>query len=126
VPSFNPSSVLDLGSYLDRLQQTYTFDRKTLVQDLKTCLEASSDTVESDCQPIIENKAKNVFEYYDVGGPGNDFFAQQNTLALQYTAVEEFLDSQAPLVRWTLSTSTSCRHFQPSSASLRLGVRQRS
>ena len=90
VPSFNPGTVLDLKSYLNRLQQIYSQDRKSVLKDLKTCLEASSDTVASDCQPIIENRAKNVFDYYDKSAPTGDFFAQQNTLALQYTAIEEF------------------------------------
>jgi hypothetical protein len=91
VPSFNPGTVLDLkASYLDRLQQIYSSDRKTVLKNLKTCLEASSDTVESDCQPIIANQAKNVYDYYDKSAPTADFFAQQNTLALQYTATEVF------------------------------------
>jgi hypothetical protein len=84
-PSFNPAELLDLVSYLDRLENIYTADRNTLLTSLQRCLGATSANVTSVCQSIIANQATNAFEYYGANGSGNSFFAQQNTLALQYT-----------------------------------------
>jgi hypothetical protein len=83
-PAFNPAVVLDLVSYLDRLEETYRADRNTLLISLENCLMATSANVTSACQPIINNQATNAFDYYGMAG---NFFAQQNTLALQYTGV---------------------------------------
>ena len=88
-PSLNPAEVLDIVSYLNRLDDIYTADRNTLIKNLGNCLKATSDNVTTICQPIIANQATNAFEYYAADGPGSDFFAQQNTLALQYTAVSQ-------------------------------------
>ena len=74
-------------SYLDRLDNIYTADRKTLLNNLKTLPGGDQRQRPSVCQSIIDNQANNAFEYYGANGPGNDFFAQQNTLALQYTAL---------------------------------------
>ncbi len=92
-PNFNPVSLLDLVSYLDRLENSYGSDRSTLLTNLASCLAATSANVTSVCQPIIDNPVTNAFAYYGAAGPGNNFFAQQNTLALQYTAQ---LVSQSP------------------------------
>jgi hypothetical protein len=89
VPSFNPLPLLDLVGYLDRLSNIYGPDRRTLRQNLANCLQATSTNVQSVCQPIINNQATNAYEYYGGNGPGSDFFAQQNTLALQYTGVNQ-------------------------------------
>jgi hypothetical protein len=88
-PSLNPAEVLDIVSYLNRLDDIYTADRNTLIKNLGNCLKATSDNVTTICQPIIANQATNAFEYYAADGPGSDFFAQQNTLALQYTALSQ-------------------------------------
>ena len=120
-PDFNPAQLLDLVDYLNRLENTYTRDRNRLLTSLQNCLAATSVNVTQVCQPIIANQATNAFEYYGAGGPGNNFFAQQNTLALQYT-----WSSPVQLFRWTLSTSTSCRHLQRRGRPFRLRVRQRS
>ena len=88
-PGVNPAGVLDLVSYLDRLRNIYRADRNTLLTSLQNCLQATSANVTSVCQPIIANQAQNAFEYYGSNGPGSDFFAQQNTLALQYTAQQQ-------------------------------------
>jgi len=85
-PTFNPPELLDLVSYLDRLEDIYRADRNTLLTSLQHCLGATSTNVTSVCQSIIANQATNAFEYYGANGPGDNFFAQQNTLALQYTA----------------------------------------
>ena len=86
---FNPVALLDLVSYLNRLENIYKADRNTLLTSLQNCLSATSANVTSVCQPIINNQATNAFEYYGANGPGNDFFAQQNTLALQYTGLHQ-------------------------------------
>jgi hypothetical protein len=75
-------------SYLDRLENIYRRDRNTLFTELGHCLAATSANVTSVCAPIIDNQATNAFEYYRTDGPRDNFFAQQNTLALQYTAGE--------------------------------------
>ena len=87
-PVLNPALFLDIRSYLSRLHNIYNADRITLRTNLGNCLSASSANVESVCQPIIHNQAANAFEYYAPSGAGQDFFAQQNTLALQYTGLE--------------------------------------
>ena len=56
---------------------------------------ATSDNVLLVCKSIIDNKPNNAFEYYRSDGPGNDFFAQQNTLALQYTSLSQVLGAPA-------------------------------
>jgi hypothetical protein len=88
-PKFNPLPLLDLVGYLDRLEDIYTADRNTLIASLQRCLGATSANVTSVCQSIITNQATNAFQYYGANGPGNSFFAQQNTLALQYTALHQ-------------------------------------
>ena len=108
--TFNPVPLLDLVSYLNRLQNTYKADRNTLLTSLQSCLSATSANVMSVCQSIIDNQATDAYEYYAANGPGNDFFAQQNTLALQYTTLHQ--SGPAARFRWTFSTSTSCRHLQ--------------
>ena len=94
----NPARFLDIVSYLDRLGNIYNPDRRTLRQNLANCLQATSTNVQSVCQSIIDNQASNAFEYYGVNGPGSNFFAQQNTLALQYTGVESLSPSTLPPV----------------------------
>jgi hypothetical protein len=79
-PDFNPVRLLDLVSYLDRLENIYRVGRSTLFRNLANCLAATSANVTSVCQPILAHQATNAFEYY-----GANFFAQQNRLALQYT-----------------------------------------
>ena len=87
--TFNPVPLLDLVSYLNRLQNIYKADRNTLLTSLQRCLSATSANVTSVCQSIIDNQATNAYEYYGANGPGNDFFAQQNTLARRYTALHQ-------------------------------------
>jgi hypothetical protein len=89
-PNFNPAQLLDLVDQLNRLEDTYTADRNRLLSSLQNCLAATSANVTMVCQPIIANQATNAFEYYGTGGLGNNFFAQQNTLALQYTGVDRY------------------------------------
>jgi hypothetical protein len=89
-PGVNAVGVLDLLDYLDPLRNTYRADRNTLLTNLQNCLQATSANVTSVCQSIIANQAQNAFEYYASNGPGSNFLAQQNTLALQYTAQLQF------------------------------------
>jgi hypothetical protein len=91
-PSFNPEEFLDLLGYLDPLQNIYTADRDTLLTNLESCLAATSANVTTVCGPIIDNQATDPFEYYaatpaSCAASDDCFFAQQNTLALQYTGV---------------------------------------
>ena len=91
-PSFNPETFLDLLSYLDPLENIYTADRSTLLGNLESCLAATSANVTTVCGPIIDNQATDAFEYYatlptSCAAAGDCFFAQQNTLALQYVGV---------------------------------------
>jgi hypothetical protein len=97
-PDLNPAIVLDIVSYLNILDDTYSADRKTLLSSLRQCLVATSDNVTSACGSIIDNKVKNAFEYYGPDGPGMDFFAQQNTLALQYTSLTQAQIQGAPAI----------------------------
>jgi hypothetical protein len=88
-PTLNPAVLLDIVGYLDRLSNIYNPDRRTLRTNLANCLKATSTNVQSVCEPIINNQATNAYEYYGGNGAGSDFFAQQNTLALQYTGVDK-------------------------------------
>ena len=81
----NPAQVLDLAGYLDTLENVYKSDQNTLLTNMQTCLAATRSNVTTACDAIINNTALNAFEYYAVGQHPN-FFAQQNTLALQYVA----------------------------------------
>ncbi len=85
-PNFNPETLLDLVSYLDTLEDTYKGDRSTLLTNLENCLSATSTNVATMCGPIKLNTDTNAFEYYASGSTTPNFNAQQNTLALQYTA----------------------------------------
>jgi hypothetical protein len=88
-PAFNPVGVLDLVSYLDRLANVYRPDRNSLLTNLEACLNATSGNVTTLCAPIIRNTITTAFEWYDPsGGQNPNFFAQQNTLALQYTGTQ--------------------------------------
>jgi hypothetical protein len=87
-PVLNPALLLDIQGYLSRLHNIYNADRTTLRTNLAKCLSASKDEVASECEPITNNQATNAFEYYAPSGAGQDFFAQQNTLALQYTGLD--------------------------------------
>jgi hypothetical protein len=83
---FNPTSLIDLVSYLDELENVYKSDRTTLLSNLETCLAATRVNVKTACGPIINNTITNAYEWYASNGAHPNFFAQQNTLALQYTA----------------------------------------
>ena len=79
--------------YLERLENVYSADRTTLLEDLESCLNATEGNVTSVCAPIIDNQASNAFKFY-ADPPqsslcvANDdcFFVEQNTIALQYVA----------------------------------------
>ena len=86
VGHFNPTSLIDLVSYLDKLENVYKSDRTTLLTNLETCLAATRTNVKTACGPIINNTITNAYEWYASSGEHPNFFAQQNTLALQYTA----------------------------------------
>jgi hypothetical protein len=84
-PSFNPTEYFDLvGEYLDRLATTYSETRSDLLDNLNTCLAATDSNVNVACGPIINNLDGDVFAYYGSDGTQPNFFAQQNSLALQY------------------------------------------
>ncbi len=92
-PGYNAPDLLDLVSYLDRLENVYNADRTTLLEDLESCLNATKGNVTSVCAPIIDNQATNAFEFYAHPPESslcvaNDdcFFVEQNTIALQYVA----------------------------------------
>ena len=51
-PNFDPTRLLDLGSYLDELENVYRADRTTLLTNLGICLAATSTGVMTDCAPI--------------------------------------------------------------------------
>lgn len=85
--------LLDLVSYLDTLETTYSNDRQTLLTNLQTCLAASTSNVATVCAALEQTESETAFEWYAEGGENPNFFAQQNTLALQYTA----LDGATPL-----------------------------
>ena len=84
---FQSGGVLDLVAYLNDLHNIYRGDRSHAARDLQKCLQATSTNVTAVCHSIITNQATNAFDYYAADGPGNNFFAQQNTLALQYTGL---------------------------------------
>jgi hypothetical protein len=100
--TFNPRQVLDLIDYLNELGQIYHADRGTLVSNLTTCLKARSSNVDSACKPIGDNTATSAFEYYEAEPSScadHCFFAEQNTLALQYTGVySQFQSAKAPTI----------------------------
>ena len=106
-PSFNPITILDLQSnYFSRLLDanltaaSYANDRNTLVDNLGNCLSATSSNVTTVCAPIIDNTIDSAYAWYDAtnGNPNctsgshtaGCWLAQQNTIALQYTALFEF------------------------------------
>ncbi len=89
-PARNYIPLLDLTTTLRALgskddRALYAAARATLLNDLEHCLEATKENVTEVCAPIINNQSANAFEYFAAGGPGNNFLAQQNTIALQYT-----------------------------------------
>jgi hypothetical protein len=84
--SFNPTSFLDLSTYLADLAGLYQQDRGNLFDDLGDCLLATEDNVTSVCAPIINNKITNAYDWYGSSSNNLAFFAQQNTIALQYAA----------------------------------------
>lgn len=91
-PRHNYIPLLDLTTTLRALgskddRALYAAARATLLDNLENCLEATKDNVTEICAPIINNQIANAFEYFAAGGPGNNFLAQQNTIALQYTAL---------------------------------------
>ena len=91
-PSYNPVPFLDLLAYVDPLENIYAADRKTLLTNLQKCLAATSDNVVTVCAPIIDNQVSDAFAYYaasptSCAASNRCFFAQQNTLALQYTGL---------------------------------------
>ena len=93
---YNPVSILNLDAYLNDLANIYGSDASLTLQNLATCLNATSDNVETVCAPIITNTATNAFDYYaadpiscaPTNGQNRCVLAGQNTLALQYTAIE--------------------------------------
>jgi hypothetical protein len=84
---FNPSSFLNVTSYLEPLAKTYQDDRATLLSNLQACLIATEDNVTSVCGPIINNTIDNAYDWYDTGGGNANFAAQQNAIALQYAGL---------------------------------------
>ena len=96
-PSLNTSQFLDLVSYLNRLENTYSSDRTILLGNLTQCLTtATAGNVQILCGAIINNTAKDAYTHY--GGTASsqrNFFAQQNALALQYTgSIQQFTQAQ--------------------------------
>jgi len=106
--SYNPVSMLDLQSSFDRLLNanegavSYATGRKILLDDLETCLDATSTNVTEACSPVINGgeTLASAYDFYDSehGYPectngGNQeacWLAQQNTIALQYSAIRTF------------------------------------
>jgi hypothetical protein len=97
--AFNVPQLLDLVGYLDRLENVYEKDRGTqpdegpnsLLANFDACLAATDQDVDTACAPIINNEATTAFDFYESTPPTsacstNDdcFFAEQNTIALQY------------------------------------------
>lgn len=89
-------SMLDVANnYLSSLSSIYYADRETMVNNLGTCLNATSTSVGSACSHIIDlyaNGIRSAYGWYSVTGANpngvstaNRAFAQQNTIALQYT-----------------------------------------
>lgn len=96
-PLFNPEDILNLSAIAETLQDRYLPDRNTLLDDLKQCLCVdstvacpTSSTVTSVCAPIIDNMSENAFDFYGNSNVENAFQYQQNTVALQYTATQNF------------------------------------
>ncbi len=87
-PNFDPTSFLDVQSSLEELEDgAYDPDRSTLLSNLENCLSATESNVTSVCAPIINNTIANAYEWYDTGGENPNFFARENTIALQYTGL---------------------------------------
>jgi hypothetical protein len=87
-PDFNPTSFLDVASYLEELEDDlYDQDRITLLDNLENCLAATEDNLTTVCAPIIDNTIANAYQWYDTDGQNPNFFARQNTIALQYTGL---------------------------------------
>jgi hypothetical protein len=92
-PGFNAPRLLDLLFYLDRLENVYNSDRTMLLDNLESCLAATSTNVATVCAPIINNQFTNAFSFYHAPEEtsacvtnGDCFFVEQNTIALQYVA----------------------------------------
>ena len=97
---YNPLA-LDLAAKLELLMNTsdgsYSNDRVTLKANLSSCLRATKGHVKTKCAPIITNTIDSAYTWYDAqkGNPNcksnqikaSCWRAQQNTIALQYTAV---------------------------------------
>ena len=83
------------NNYLSTLSSIYYADKETMVTNLGTCLNAASTAVSTACAPIIDLYSDGItsaYGWYSTTGPNpngvstaNQAFAQQNTIALQYT-----------------------------------------
>lgn len=100
---FDPyPTMMDIANnYLASLSSIYYSDKQTMINNLSTCLNAPSSAVSTDCSPIINlysSGITNAYDWYSTTGPNpnlistaNQSFAQQNTVALQYTG--QYTDS---------------------------------
>lgn len=100
---FDPyPTMMDVANnYLSSLSSIYYADKQTMISNLSTCLNAPASSVSTDCSPIINlysNGITTAYDWYSTAGPNpnlisaaNQSFAQQNTIALQYTG--QYTDS---------------------------------
>jgi hypothetical protein len=77
---------LSLSDVLNYLESEYKGARSTVIQNLSTCLGASSENVVDACQAVIDNSADGIETAYDwIAANEPQQLLLQNTIALQYS-----------------------------------------
>ena len=89
VPSFNPGTVLDLKSYLDRLQQIFSQDRKA-AQGSEDLPGGEQRHGRVGLPADHRESGENVFEYYDKSAPTGTSLPNRTRWPWSRPAIEEF------------------------------------
>lgn len=91
VDSLNPTPQLDIaGGYLTPLHSTYQGDVGTMMINLRQCMSSQINAIATNCAPIVQlynDSITDAYLYYSSTGQNPNSFAQQNTIALQYTGL---------------------------------------
>ena len=87
---YNPVNVFNLQGLFGELQTTYANDTAAMLENLGNCLQSTKRNATKQCAPIINNQVGTAYNWYATGGGNPNWLAQQNTVALQYTAITTF------------------------------------
>ena len=102
--TFDPTTFLSLEDFLSQLSTIYSADLSTMLTNMSNCL-TGTGAVATNCATILDNtlngtQITNAYQWYNSKAPNPNgwstsqlWMAQQNSIALQYNAVNIF---QAP------------------------------